>query len=872
MYRTKKLLAVLVAMILAIGLLPCMSVSAALTYSDFIFDESSKTITGYVGDGYYVAIPDSIDGTKVTTIGEDAFQGSGIYGVSIPSSVTEIEKYAFVDCYYLEVAYIPSTVKTIGTGAFNGCDNLTIYYSGTSSQAYKYAGNNGIDRKSGTASTTTVKFNANGGSVSPSSKTVTVNFDFGELPVPTRTSYNFDGWNTSKDGSGDYITSFDIVEKSTTLYAQWSQYSATTPTVTTDPVEELTPNSGDLSGTIKSVGGAAITDFGWELESITENKKSQLSVKDDEFKAGTTYSYTYTKFVAGYSYRYRTYATNIYGTSYGEWVNFTTPTATGDAYTVTFDVNGGNSLSTAQRTKTVYYGSAYGELPIPSRSGYTFAGWYTSSRDGSLVTAETKVSRTTNHTLYAHWTEGETSVKVATVSYDLLGLADSGKYNVSMSGAITSGSNSGITEYGFYLKRVSTGGETKVPGNSMAADLTFSRAVAIGADSAGEEYQFRAYAVTSAGTIYGEWISFIPSGAVVGNTVSVSTVSYELLGLADSGKYNVSLKGAITSGSVSGITDYGFYLKRVSTGGETQVPGSSIETDLTFSRAVAISAASANEEYQFRAYVVTSAGTVYGEWVSFIPSGTVVENPVSVATIGYDILGIADNGKYNVSLKGAITSGSDSGITDYGFYLRRVSTGGETQVPGNGIAADLTFSRAVAISEASANEEYRFRAYVVTSAGTVYGEWISFVPSGGAVPAPQRDYTVDSIDVSDAPSAAGTFYAETTVTKNTDRAAKDMIVIAAYKDGALVDMTYMKAAFVQGQTVTFGGRLTADENCTIKAFVWDSLEGMQSLSNSLEFGGGAKLEAVDDDVFIIHESDWVFPSAKGLDEIVDIEL
>ncbi len=108
------------------------------------------------------------------------------------------------------------------------------------------------------------------------------------------------------------------------------------------------------------------------------------------------------------------------------------------------------------------------------------------------------------------------------------------------------------------------------------------------------------------------------------------------------------------------------------------------------------------------------------------------------------------------------------------------------------------------------------------------------VKSGTDVPVPEepKDYTVLSLK-GDVPQS-GTFYAEVEMVKNSDRAEKDTLIIAVYKDGALVDMTYMKAQFLQGQTVTFGGRLTAMEGCTLKAFVWDSLDGMQSLSNTLE--------------------------------------
>ena len=74
--------------------------------------------------------------------------------------------------------------------------------------------------------------------------------------------------------------------------------------------------------------------------------------------------------------------------------------------TVTLDANGG-SVSTS--SVTVYNGSSYGDLPTPTRSYYTFDGWYTSGSGGSKVTSSTTVSSTSNHTLYAHWTGNGTS-------------------------------------------------------------------------------------------------------------------------------------------------------------------------------------------------------------------------------------------------------------------------------------------------------------------------------------------------------------------------------------------------------------------------------------------------------------------------------
>lgn len=89
--------------------------------------------------------------------------------------------------------------------------------------------------------------------------------------------------------------------------------------------------------------------------------------------------------------------------------NYTVSSVEPVKVTVSFDGNGG-TVATSQ--KTVNEGETYGELPTPTRSGYTFAGWYTAATGGTEVKAATSVTNTANHTLYAHWTEIITTVTV----------------------------------------------------------------------------------------------------------------------------------------------------------------------------------------------------------------------------------------------------------------------------------------------------------------------------------------------------------------------------------------------------------------------------------------------------------------------------
>ena len=86
---------------------------------------------------------------------------------------------------------------------------------------------------------------------------------------------------------------------------------------------------------------------------------------------------------------------------------------------VSFDVNytGGEAIDAI----TVKQGAAYGTLPTPAvREGYTFGGWYTDAAcSGTAVTAETLVTSTENHTLYAKWTLSEDTNPIAVTARDV---------------------------------------------------------------------------------------------------------------------------------------------------------------------------------------------------------------------------------------------------------------------------------------------------------------------------------------------------------------------------------------------------------------------------------------------------------------------
>lgn len=72
----------------------------------------------------------------------------------------------------------------------------------------------------------------------------------------------------------------------------------------------------------------------------------------------------------------------------------------GKTYTVSLDANGG---TVGMKSRTATYGSEYPALPAPTRTGYSFDGWYTQKTGGTKVDDNTTVTTAANHILYAHW-------------------------------------------------------------------------------------------------------------------------------------------------------------------------------------------------------------------------------------------------------------------------------------------------------------------------------------------------------------------------------------------------------------------------------------------------------------------------------------
>jgi uncharacterized repeat protein (TIGR02543 family) len=81
----------------------------------------------------------------------------------------------------------------------------------------------------------------------------------------------------------------------------------------------------------------------------------------------------------------------------------------GESYLITFNANGGSVAPATRRTSVIGRLSA---LPSPTRTGYTFVGWYTDRTGGRRITTSTIFEE--NTTVFAHWTQDEVVLQQGT--------------------------------------------------------------------------------------------------------------------------------------------------------------------------------------------------------------------------------------------------------------------------------------------------------------------------------------------------------------------------------------------------------------------------------------------------------------------------
>ena len=213
------------------------------------------------------------------------------------------------------------------------------------------------------------------------------------LPIPTRTGYDFIGWYTYDDKlvdasfgitcwKGKVTNSINSQYCGSTLTAKWEKkytvsYDANGGTGTPasqEKMENVSLTLSDAKPTKRYVitynaSGGSVSPASKNVNCTFKNWNTAKNGSGKSYDAGGTYT------------------DNADVTFYAQWTN---PKA--------------------------------GELATPERSGYDFVGWYTSATGGEQITDSSTI--TGNRTLYAHWNDPY-NLKDETYSFENFGDTDS---------------------------------------------------------------------------------------------------------------------------------------------------------------------------------------------------------------------------------------------------------------------------------------------------------------------------------------------------------------------------------------------------------------------------------------------------------------
>ena len=276
------------------------------------------------------------------------------------------QEYTLMDCNSSKTGYnfVGWNTKSDGTGTlYQVGDTVSKLESTQDAEFYLYA--------QWEPKEVTVSFDANSGVCATTNKSVKYEDRYGSLPIPTREGYSFTGWYTGASG-GSLVTEDTKVTNYSNhkLYAHWT-------------AQKITINF-DANGGVCSTT-SILNEFGTYY--------SDLPIAQD--KKGYTFKGWYTERNGGTLVNGFVKVTNSREhTLYAHWE--------ANKYTVTFNACGGSVTPT---TMQVTYDNAYNTLPVPTKTGATFLGWFTAEEDGEQVKEDSIVTTDNNHILFARWGE-----------------------------------------------------------------------------------------------------------------------------------------------------------------------------------------------------------------------------------------------------------------------------------------------------------------------------------------------------------------------------------------------------------------------------------------------------------------------------------
>ena len=386
----------------------------------------------------------------------------------------------------------------------------------------------------------------------------------------------------------------------------------------------------------------------------------------------------------------------------------------------------GNCLSAGTGT-IIKHGHCYSTIPGPDISNYkTDLGPFTSTGSYNSTIIGLEKSKTYFIRAYATNSLGYTgySTQVTfTTSEDLLkaNLTIQESTNITSNSALANGGiaglgNSNIIDYGhcWSVNREPklTDSKTSLGGRKSTGIYSSN----LNGLLPGTTYYIRAYATNNAGTAYSSEMSITTLPSPIAPTVSSGSVN-------DIMAFTATVDGSVESIGTDNITQYGHCWSTVNTP-TTNNSKSQLGTKMTIGAfSSSLSGLGSNTTYYVRAYASNSAGTAYGNIISF----TTKSPPILTTTSVTSIL------QSSASSGGSISSDGGLGITTRGVCwstIRNPTISDSKTSDGTGTGGFTS-----SISKLSPTTTYYVRAYATNAAGTAYGNELTFT-SADFIPAP----------------------------------------------------------------------------------------------------------------------------------------
>ena len=358
--------------------------------------------------------------------------------------------------------------------------------------------------------TYTVFYDANGGSFLDG-KTIIEQTDIKGNSLltapdsPEKTGYMFSGWAIDKEGTKfqNFVT--DKISADMTLYAVWEQEQAAILSVDGASINDMkifmlvSPDTDSVSlsnkvicssnstwrlyydklGQIEiptkiaaSIDGAlnngnnvfyiVVTSFDNTQVNVYEfiiHRSYSVSIQymngknviaTDSCYTGNEFKASYIPTIEGYTFNYwNTFEGEIY-TSAIIWEPLSLYANTSaNTYTITLDVNEGDPLSNTEQVVT--FDSSY-SLIVPSRTGYSFIGWFIGN---TQVTNEqgqcfNKWTIANNCVAVAHWNINQYTVSLESNNAAAGAVSGEGRYNYGEQATISASTNKGYNFLGWY--------------------------------------------------------------------------------------------------------------------------------------------------------------------------------------------------------------------------------------------------------------------------------------------------------------------------------------------------------------------------------------------------------------------------------------